>query len=252
MPKINKGLVFDIQRLCTHDGPGNRTTVFFKGCNLRCIWCHNPESWSNAPEVMYYKNKCGACGLCAEDKTAVCPNGAREIKGEWHTPESLANICLRDRVFYGKNGGVTVSGGEPMLQVGFLACFLKILKSENIHTAVDTAGNVPFEDFEVILPYTDLFLYDIKAFDSELHEKITGAKNALIKSNLIKLCESGAKIWVRVPVIPGINDSEREQNQIDGFIPEKIIKTERLVYHKMASNKYAALGKTEKTESYLK
>jgi len=258
-----RGLVFDIQRLCTHDGPGNRTTVFLKGCNLRCVWCHNPESQSGRPEMLYFKRKCAACGACAEvcpadahivDRkrctacgrcAAVCPNEALVLKGSYYTAEELAEVCQRDVPFYGKTGGVTASGGEPMLQADFLAGFLRLLKARGVHTAVDTAGNVPFGSFEAVLPYADLFIYDVKAADSRLHEKITGVGNERIIENLNKLCALGARVWVRIPVIPGVNDGAAEQAAIDGLIPKTVEKVERLPYHRMAGSKYGALCRAE-------
>ena len=193
--------IFDIQRNSFVDGPGIRTTVFFKGCNLHCTWCHNPESQSAKPEMMFYKNKCTGCGKCREkcpnalEKcelcgkcTIYCPHDAREICGKEYTVDEVLKEILKDKTFYDNSGGgVTFSGGECMLQIDFLEEILKECKKNGIHTAVDTAGHVPFEFFERIIPYTDLFLYDVKCFDSDKHRQYTGVENQLILKNLKRL-----------------------------------------------------------------
>lgn len=251
--------IFDIERNSFVDGPGIRTTVFFKGCNLRCAWCHNPESQNAKPEMMFYKNKCTGCGKCKQkcpnklEKcdlcgkcTLYCPNEAREICGKQYTVDEVYSEIMKDKAFYeSSGGGVTFSGGECMLRIDFLAEILKICKENGIHTAVDTAGHVPYEYFERILPYTDLFLYDVKCFDSEKHKKYVGVKNDLILDNLGRLLCSGATVWVRIPVIPTVNDTEAEMREIKRFLdlhkmPERI---ELLPYHAMGEHKYAALNK---------
>lgn len=247
----NKATIFDIQRNSFVDGPGIRTTVFFKGCNLACKWCHNPESQSCKKEILFYKNKCTGCGRCkdltVEDKNFICPNDAKEICGKDYTVDEVLKEVLKDKRFYeASNGGVTFSGGECMLQIDFLLQILKKCKENNLHTAVDTAGHIPWKHFEKILPYTDLFLYDIKVMDTEIHKKHTGVDNALILENLSKLLKSGKKVWVRVPVVPLVNDTEYEMNKIKAFFdtngyPQK---TELLPYHAMGEHKYTALGKS--------
>ena len=251
--------IFDIQRASFVDGPGIRTTVFFKGCNLRCAWCHNPESQSAKVEMLFYKNRCAGCGKCKEKcpnnlekcdfcgRCALfCPHDAREICGKEYTVLEVLSEVIKDRLFYeNSGGGVTFSGGECMLQIDFLEEILKECKKNGIHTAVDTAGHVPFECFERILPYTDLFLYDVKCFDSEKHLRYTGVKNDLILDNLKKLLKTDNPIWVRIPVIPSVNDSEEEMKEIRRFLdtygcPDRI---ELLPYHKMGEHKYSALGK---------
>ena len=258
-----KATIFDIQRNSFVDGPGIRTTVFFKGCNLRCEWCHNPESQSAKPQMMFYKNKCTGCGKCKEKcpnslekcdfcgKCALfCPRDAREICGKEYTVDEVMREILRDKAFYeNSGGGVTFSGGECMLQIDFLEEILKECKNNGIHTAIDTAGHVPFEYFERIIPETDLFLYDFKCFDSEKHKRYTGVSNELILSNLKKLLNTDKKIWVRIPIIPTVNDTEEEMRNIKSFLlscrtPEKI---ELLPYHAMGGHKYAALGKEAQT-----
>ncbi len=257
-----KAMIFDIQRNSFVDGPGIRTTVFFKGCNLRCKWCHNPESQSFDKQMMFYKDKCTGCGKCRE----VCPNhlqscdfcgkcelycpaDARKVCGREYTPAEVFAEVIKDKAFYDNSGGgVTFSGGECMLQLDFLCEILEKCKSAGIHTAVDTAGNVPWESFEKILPFTDLFLYDIKAFDAELHRKGTGVSNELILENLKNL-SGRADIIVRIPVIGGYNDNDEEIRQIADFLKQiKIIKAELLPYHAMGEHKYTALGRN--TESF--
>ncbi len=257
-----KAMIFDIQRNSFVDGPGIRTTVFFKGCNLRCKWCHNPESQSFEKQMLFYKDKCTGCGKCRE----VCPNHlqscdfcgkcelycpaeARKICGREYTSDEVLAEVIKDKAFYDNSGGgVTFSGGECMLQLDFLREILEKCKSAGIHTAVDTAGNVPWESFEKILPFTDLFLYDIKAFGAELHRKGTGVSNELILENLKNL-SGRADIIVRIPVIGGYNDNDEEIRQIADFLKQiKIIKAELLPYHAMGEHKYTALGRN--TESF--
>ena len=256
---MNKAIFFDIQRNSFVDGPGIRTTVFFKGCNLRCAWCHNPESQSAKPQMMFYKDKCTGCGKCKSvcpyhleqcelcgKCTLYCPVDARKVCGKEHTVDEVLKEVLKDQAFYETSGGgVTFSGGECMLQIDFLAEILKKCKENGIHTAVDTAGHIPFESFEKILPYTDLFLYDIKIFDSQKHKQYVGVGNELILENLKKLFERKAKLWIRIPIIPDVNDSIEEIQKIKDFLKtigtaEKI---ELLPYHAMGENKYRAIGK---------
>lgn len=246
-----KATIFDIQRNSYVDGPGIRTTVFFKGCNLKCRWCHNPESQNSRKEILFYENKCTNCGRCkgltVNDESFFCFNDAKEICGKEYTVEEVYNEIIKDKSFYKtSNGGVTFSGGECMLQIDFLSGILKKCKENGIHTAVDTAGHIPWESFEKVLPYTDLFLYDIKTMDNDLHKKYTGVENILILKNLSKLLKKEVCVWIRVPVIPTVNDTEEEMKNIKAFFegygyPEKI---ELLPYHAMGEHKYEALGKS--------
>lgn len=212
--------IFDIQRASFVDGPGIRTTVFFYGCNLRCKWCHNPE------------------GSGIED--IILPE---EYKHKEYTSIELLDIVSEDKLFYDTDGGVTVSGGECMLQSNFLADFLALCKENEINTAVDTAGNVPFENFEKIIDYTDLFLYDIKCISGDLHKDFTGNDNELILENYKKLVGMGKNIIVRIPFVPGFNDKFDEIEKIYNFLshcrPKKI---EFLPYHTMGIGKYEKLG----------
>ena len=256
---MNKAILFDIERNSFVDGPGIRTTVFFKGCNLKCAWCHNPESQNPKREMLFYKDKCVGCGKCkekcpnslekcdfCEKCTIFCPQNAREICGKEYTAEELLKVILKDKAFYdASGGGVTFSGGECMLQVDFLEEILRLCKENGIHTAVDTAGHVSFEAFERVLPYTDLFLYDVKCMDNEKHKKFIGVSNERILENLKRLLERGACVLIRIPVIPSVNDSEAEMEAIAAFLrsagnPQGV---ELLPYHRMGEHKYTALGK---------
>lgn len=259
-----KAMIFDIQRNSFVDGPGIRTTVFFKGCNLKCAWCHNPESHSSLPQMMYYKNKCTGCGKCREvcpynltrcdlcgKCTIYCPHDARRICGREYSVDEVFDEVIKDKIFYETSGGgVTFSGGECMLQIEFLCEILKKCKENGLHTAVDTAGNVPWESFEKIIKYTDLFLYDVKLFDSAKHKQYTGVGNERILDNLTKLFKCGAKVYIRIPVIGGVNYNEEEMQNIRKFLhlysPNKI---ELLPYHKMGTHKCEALD-MKATEFY--
>ena len=253
-----KGMLFDIQRASTVDGPGFRTTVFFKGCNLRCAWCHNPESQSAVPQLLFYQERCTHCGLCKRvcpyglkkcdlcGKCAdACPQEARSLCGMEYAVEDAMKKILPDRLFYQTSGGgATFSGGECMLQLGFLKELLDSCKKEKIHTAVDTAGAVPWRSFEEILPYTDMFLYDVKSMNSQRHKEYTGVGNEQILENLSRLLQMQKRVWVRVPIIPGVNDTLEEMRALRAFLlangyPEKV---ELLPYHRMGEMKWKALG----------
>jgi len=245
--------IFDIEHASFVDGPGIRTAVFFKGCNLRCAWCHNPESQNREKQWMVYRDKCISCGKCACQKEVcdlcgkcvlACPVSARRIVGEDRSPEQIMEEILQDSPFYGTDGGVTFTGGECMLQPECLETLLKLCREKGIHTAVDTAGNVAWEVFERIFPYTDLWLYDVKVMESGLHKKYTGADNSRILENLSRLLQRGARVWIRIPVIPGINDNPENMEQVKAFLrkngkPERV---ELLAYHAMGENKRPALG----------
>ena len=255
--------IFDIQRNSFVDGPGIRTTVFFKGCNLRCKWCHNPESQSIQKQMMYYKDKCIGCGKCAEvcpnqlkkcdfcGKCEIyCPADARKVCGKEYSVDEIFREIAKDKMFYeNSGGGATFSGGECMLQIDFLCEILRKCKENGVHTAVDTAGHVPWECFEKTLPYTDMFLYDIKAYSKDLHKQGTGVSNKLILENLLRL-SGKCDIIVRIPVIGGFNGDKAELRQIAGFLKKiKCIKKELLPYHSMGEHKYDALGMEHKNYS---
>ena len=262
------GTVFDIKRFAVHDGSGIRTTVFLKGCPLKCLWCHNPESLSFKPQLAYYVNKCLHCGSCA----AVCPTGAHlmtemghvfnqdvcaacgkctdacpadalHLFGKTVTAQDLLPTLLEDREFYvNSNGGVTLSGGECLMQPDFCAELLQLLKAEGIHTAVDTCGFVPRASIEKVLPYTDIFLFDIKAIDPQVHKKCTGQTNELILENLRYIDAMGKAIEVRIPYVPGYNDDQIDK--IAAFVRtlQNVTAVKVLPYHNYAGSKYEALG----------
>lgn len=252
-----KATIFEIQRTSFVDGPGIRTTVFFKGCNLRCKWCHNPESQQTARQMMLYKNKCTDCGKCRDicrhslescylcgECVKHCPHDARKICGMEYTVDEVFEEVKKDQLFYETSGGgVTFSGGECMLQNEFLTQILKKCKENGIHTAVDTAGDVPWEYFRKVIPYTDLFLYDVKAASESLHIAGTGVSNKRITDNLKQISDDGrSEIIIRVPIIPNYNASMEEMQKIADFLRSINYKqVELLPYNPMAKYKYDAL-----------
>jgi len=267
---MNKALVFNIQKFSIHDGPGIRTTVFFKGCPLSCLWCHNPESQNFKKQTMISKDKCTVCGRCITkcnnhviklcnsqiendfekciscgNCVDFCFNNARELVGEELTVAEIIKEIEKDRVFYDEsNGGVTFSGGEAMSQIDALEDLTRNCKEKGISVAVDTCGYAPFSSFERIMDNVDLFLYDIKLMDNEIHKKYIGTDNVLILENLIKLSERGANINLRIPVICGINDDNEAMESIIEFIKNTNIRDVNLLpYHDIAKNKYDKLGK---------
>lgn len=281
------GTVFDIQRFSVHDGPGIRTTVFLKGCPLRCLWCHNPEGISQKPELMFFEYKCLGCGTCARvcpegaislpperippapplgagkekifpaldrekctgcGKCAeACPSGAWRLVGQRITVEDLLCALERDALLYDRSqGGVTFSGGEPLFQPDFLLSALRACKEKQIHTAVDTSGYAPWRVLEKIAPFVDLFLFDLKPMDEEEHRRYTGVSNRPIHENLRRLAKLGRPVIVRVPLIPGITDTERNIQALVAFFRELgggIQGVELLPYHDVAE-KYQRLGRS--------
>ncbi len=260
------GNVFAVKKFAVHDGPGIRTTLFMKGCPLSCLWCHNPEGISYKKEIALYahkcisckrcesvcnnsaqlfgdrkinRDKCILCGKCAE----VCFNDAITLFGNEMTVDEAFNVLIEDKDFYETSGGgVTISGGECMMQAYFVKELLKKLKAENIHTAVDTCGYAPQSAFSLVSPYTDLFLYDIKAFSEETHIKCTGKSNKLIWENLEFLDKNNKKCIIRYPVIPTYNDFEAEQiaEKLSRF--NNVESVDILSYHNFSGSKYEALS----------
>ena len=262
-----KARISDLKRFAVHDGDGIRTTVFLKGCPLKCLWCHNPESIRFQSQLAYYKNKCIHCGECV----SVCPSGAHKVTEEGHvferslciacgkcekgclgealkfygtemTVDELLPLLLEDRDFYKTSGGgVTLSGGECLCHADFCEELLKRLKEEGIHTAVDTCGFVPKESFDKVIPYTDVFLYDVKAIDEAVHIQCTGQSNRIILENLRYLDSIGKQIEVRIPYVPDHNDDQIAK--IAKFLkPLKNVKAVKVLpYHNFAGSKYGAL-----------
>ena len=266
-----KGMVFNIQKFSTEDGPGIRTTVFMKGCPLRCLWCHNPESISIDPQLVWHPERCigdGACvkvcgegaiergpagltihrksctmcGRCAEE----CPAGALEIIGKEMTVGEVMEDALKDRIFYrNSGGGITLSGGEPTFQGDFLHSLLDASKKEDIQTALDTCGYSPWKVFDQILPYVDLVLFDLKTLDDGAHRQFTGVSIDPILENLKRIDAAGIPIWIRTPVIPVYTDSSDNIRRISEFISSKLKRVERydlLAFSNLCRAKYEQLG----------
>jgi len=264
------GTVFNIQRFSTRDGPGLRTTVFLKGCPLACSWCHNPESRDAHPQLAHRAERCISCGECVEacPREAVSLASGRMVKvtdrcqqcltcvetcgadswaafGAVMTAGEVLREVTRDVPFYEESGGgVTFSGGEPLLQPGFLAALLTASKLAGLHTAVDTCGAADWDQFQRILPLTDLFLYDLKVMDDDRHREAAGATNRLILDNLRRLSRSGATVLVRLPVVPGITDDRANVERWGSFIaslphPPAV---QLLPYHHTGEAKYRLLG----------
>lgn len=237
-----KPLVFDIARASGVDGPGLRTVVFLKGCPLRCEWCQNPESQDPAAENLFYAENCIKCGCCDRG----CYSLARRTAGQYYAPPQLARLILRDKIVYRvSSGGVTFSGGEPLMFIDYLCETAQILKQENTHIAVETCGYFDFQSFEkTLLPLIDLFLFDIKLMDPVRHEIATGKSNHLIIRNFKKLCESGVKVIPRVPLIPGYTASRENLSQIAAFFVEQgVADCAFLPYNPSGIDKWARLGK---------
>lgn len=259
----------NIQKFSVHDGPGIRTTVFLKGCPLECWWCHNPESQSLSHEILYFEERCTKCGICikrCEGKALelkdnyltinrgkcnlcgkcadFCPKNAREYVGRNFTVKELMKEIIKDEAFYEEsNGGVTFSGGEPLMHADFLKEVLEGCKIRGIHTALDTCGHASWESFEKILGKVDLFLYDIKIMNNEKHKKYVGVENKLILENLKKLSDRNCNIFIRMPIIAGINDDDDHITEAICYLSNlNIIQVNLLPYHKMGMDKYKRLN----------
>ncbi len=261
------GSIFDIQPFSLHDGPGTRTTVFMQGCPLRCNWCHNPESQPYEGALLFYPARCIGCGACVEvcrngspvrtarhtDKCVMCGECAETCyaeavkrSGRNISADELFEECIRDKAVYEKSGGgVTFSGGEPMLQSEFIASVMERLRSEGIHIAMETSLCVKWENIERLVPLVDLFFVDIKCVSADRHKAGVGADNALILQNIRKLSAAGANMILRTPVVPGFNADAGEIGKIAAFIKELPAKhtAELLAYHGMCAPKYAALSR---------
>jgi pyruvate formate lyase activating enzyme len=261
------GIVFDVKHFAVHDGPGIRTTIFLKGCPLRCEWCHSPESQSLNPELLIHQDRCIGCGRCLEvcklgaisspreidrkkcslcgECAEACYAGALELLGKKMTTDQLMEIVEKDReLLMSSGGGVTLSGGEPMMQSGFVVELLGRLKETGYHTTLDTSGYTPWEKLKQALEYTDLVLYDLKHMDSFKHKQHTSVSNDLILENLAKTSKNGKNIWIRVPLIPRINDDEENLRELADYVKElEVERTYILPYHTLGVAKYAALDR---------
>jgi pyruvate formate lyase activating enzyme len=266
-----EGLIFSTQRYSIHDGPGIRTTIFFKGCPLRCRWCSNPESINPYPELIFRSARCDGCGRCVSvcapsalskgpaciqldrDKCDrclkcidACYTEALEATGRRYSLEEALSECLKDEPFYhNSEGGVTLSGGEPLFQPEFAVNLLKACKEHGLHTALDTSGYIKWEVLETALAYTDLVLYDIKHMDPQAHREGTGVTNELILDNLQRIILGRRnRVWIRVPVITGFNDSPENIEKVAELASRlKIEKVSLLTYHEWGRTKYEALGR---------
>lgn len=268
------GVIFDLKRYAINDGPGIRTTVFLKGCPLRCDWCHNPESQLPQPELMFRANRCLACGACEQacthgaihmemgdqvirdpdkcvlcgDCAAACYSEARQMVGRTLTPTALLREIERDRAFYETSGGgVTFSGGEPLNQPAFLAETLRLCKAHELHTTLDTCGYAPWSKLQALDGLVDLYLYDLKVMDEARHRQHTGVSNQVILENLEKLAHGGARIVIRIPLIAGFNDDGPNLEQTAAFLAglPGIQRVELAPYHEIGNAKYDALERRQ-------
>ena len=264
-------LITNVQKFSIHDGDGIRTSVFFKGCPLKCEWCHNPETQRFEKEMQCDKEKCVGCGTCAK----VCPNGAismengkpemkkdactfcgkcvnfcpigiREIIGREYSVKELIKELMKDQMFYEESGGgVTLSGGEVMaMDIDYILAIAKELKRQDVTLTIDTCGYVPYEKFQAILPYVHTFLYDVKVMDPKLHKKYIGVDNQLILDNLIRLAADGARIYIRIPTIKEVNGNEKNMKETIAFLKEHDIHPAQITllpYHDTGSGKYSKL-----------
>lgn len=274
----NDVLISNIQRFSLDDGEGIRTTVFFKGCNLKCKWCHNPECIDFGPAVQLIKTSCTSCGICEKvckqkvhritngqhtmereacihcgECMEFCNNDALKRVGKNYSAEEVMDIILKDKAYYETSGGgVTFSGGEPMLALSMLKELLMKCKKQGLSTAVDTAGHVSFDKYQKVMPYTDVFLIDLKVWDDEKHRFYTGVSNALIKENIRRISDSGKRIIIRIPVIGSVNDDLKELGEMAEFL--KSIKMVELVqllpYHLYGIGKYEMIGMESEQERF--
>ncbi len=269
------GVVTDIQRFSVHDGPGIRTTVFLKGCNLRCWWCHNPETLGAAPELQVWPARCIGCGACAE----ACESGAHRLTAEGHVFErGLCRTCgrcasacfadslvwvgrsmtvdevlaeaMRDAPFYSDGGGVTVSGGEPVCQAEFTRALLAAIRARGVHTAIETNLAWPWERGAGVIAEADFVMFDVKCAGDETHRSGTGAGNAHVLANIRRLAETGAPCIARTPVVPGFNDTPDDIGRIAELLTSlgSLLYYELLPFHPLGEGKYAALGMSSRAE----
>jgi pyruvate formate lyase activating enzyme len=281
-----RGIVFDIQRMSMHDGPGWRTNVFLKGCPLRCGWCANPESQARPPQLVLHAANCIECGQFAPPCTAcvhaasaqssrgradwaeaawteeeaaqrvdLCPTGALHWAGEWRTAGAVMAEVRRDRPFYGADGGLTLTGGEPTMQPDMCAALLQMARQEGIHTAIETCGHTQWPVYARLLPHLDVVLFDVKHSDPDIHRQHTGVDNRLILANLHRLVAAGAQVRVRIPLIPGFNAEPAAVAAIVRLVqglPGAVAGVDLLPYHTLGKAKYAALGRAYPWEGHAR
>lgn len=248
-----RAVVFEVREFCLHDGPGIRTTVFFKGCPLRCAWCHNPEGLRPEPEILFKQQKCIRCGYCSSlpkrqtAETPLCPQGARVRCGRFYTPAELAReILVHADVLASSGGGVTFSGGEPLLQADFIAELVPLLKSPTaLHLAVETSGFASATDYRRVVHLLDLVYQDLKHPDPAAHRRWTGVDPTSIFANLRWLKDSGHPFIARIPLIPGVNDSPEAKEGFARLLegPSGLLRVELLPYHLTAAAKYPFTGR---------
>lgn len=271
--------VFSIQRFSIHDGPGIRTTVFFSGCPLRCLWCHNPESHETKPPMAHFANRCIRCDACiaacpqsalsrvgehivadadrcvaCNECLRVCPTEARRRYGEDYSVDQLTKILLRDHAYYkNSNGGVTFSGGEPLLHTAFIVPLAESLKANGVHIAIESCLYADYErQIEPLLPLVNLWMVDVKAMDDERHRAATGKPVTPILNNIRRLSQDGANVIIRVPVVVGLNDDKETMNRMAGFLSRetRILRVDLLKMHKLAQHKYEALGRVYPAQDF--
>ncbi len=271
---MNTAIVMEIQRYCIHDGPGIRTTVFLKGCHMKCSWCHNPESQSKEPEMMFFENSCIHCRQCEticqrgahyfadkshKVKVELCKNCSKQdqcqeicctksmkLCGKKATVEEVFREIMKDRDYYGEDGGVTFSGGEPLVQYVYLQEIMKCCKEAGISVCLDTTLNVSWEIVESIIPYVDVYLIDIKCMDDKQHIALTGVSNKNLIEDIKRLSDMGARMIIRMPIIENINDSEKEMKKRKNFLKDirGIERIDMIPVSNYGSAKYKALDKS--------
>jgi pyruvate formate lyase activating enzyme len=257
---MTAGSIFNVQRYSTSDGPGLRTTVFMKGCPLACSWCHNPESQSPMTQLLRMENRCMGCGRCTPGEVAACdtsartaedleacPTGALQLVGREVTAADLVKEVMRDRIFFDDSGGgVTFSGGEPLMQSDFVVDVLDRLRAKGVHTALDTCGFAPWKDLQAAAERSSLVLFDVKLMDEVRHRQATGQSNRVILENLRALARVHDQIWIRVPIIPGVNDDTVNLEATARFLAplQGVRQVDLLPYHPTGVAKFARLGMT--------
>lgn len=265
-----RGIVFDIERFAVHDGPGIRTLIFLKGCPLSCLWCENPESQAMHPQLMFYPDKCIGCGDCVPvcpnganniennrihyDRSQcvnclkcveVCPSRARERCGVSMTVDEVMEVVAKDRAFYERSGGgVTLSGGEPLVQIPFIENILKICRDDGVHTAIETTGYAGWDGLSTVIQYADLILFDVKQMDPQVHRRTTGVGNELILHNLKRIDAAAVPILARIPLVPGYNNQDENIIRTAEFLTglRHVQAVHLLPYHNLGGYKYRLLG----------